>query len=135
MVVGSDSTSATSPSFFCSESREASGHSPPAGRGQDNIMISRKEEHSRKPDDVYQLIERCSRGPFVELFARQRLPGWVQWGDQVNSYEKDRPNHKGYTRNGNRHAATTKEKRGPVENPELWQPSQTGHLLVPSRSV
>src|SRR5207249_5261830 len=42
------------------------------GRRQVNIMISRKEEHSRKPDDVYQLIQRCSPGPYLELFARQR---------------------------------------------------------------
>jgi N6-adenosine-specific RNA methylase IME4 len=98
------------------------------GRRQVNILISRKEEHSRKPDDVYQLIERCSPGPYVELFARQRLPGWVQWGDQVDSYDKSRPYHKGYTRNGNGNGkghvlVKGPGQRGRAENLELWRPS------------
>ena len=103
------------------------------GRRQVNIMISRKEEHSRKPDDVYQLIQRCSPGPYLELFARQRLPGWVQWGDEVDTYEKNRPNHKGYTRNGNGGPSTKQGKPSRVENLELWRPSPTVHLPAPSR--
>jgi len=59
----------------------------PPGRSQVNIMISRKEEHSKKPDQVYDLIRRCSPGPYLELFARQRVRGWTQWGDEVDSYE------------------------------------------------
>jgi N6-adenosine-specific RNA methylase IME4 len=60
------------------------------GRTQVNIMLSRKEEHSKKPDSVYDLIERCSPGPFLELFSRQRMPGWTQWGDEVDSYNAQR---------------------------------------------
>jgi N6-adenosine-specific RNA methylase IME4 len=56
------------------------------GRTQVNVIITRKEEHSRKPEAAYQIIEACSPGPFVELFARQRRAGWEQWGDQVDSY-------------------------------------------------
>src|SRR5947208_3079495 len=66
------------------------------GRRQVNILMSRKEEHSKKPDQVYDLIERCSPGPYLELFARQRVDGWSQWGDQIDSYEENRPNYKGY---------------------------------------
>jgi N6-adenosine-specific RNA methylase IME4 len=59
------------------------------GRTQVNIMSTRKREHSRKPDEVYNLIESCSPGPYLELFARFRHPGWAQWGNEdveVNSY-------------------------------------------------
>ncbi len=68
----------------------------PPGRSQVNVVVTRKEEHSRKPDCVYSLIQECSPGPFVELFARQRVDGWDQWGDELDSYEENRPVHKGY---------------------------------------
>ncbi len=55
------------------------------GRTETNIMISRKQEHSRKPDLAYDLIERCSLGPYLELFARNAREGWVQWGDEAAS--------------------------------------------------
>ncbi len=58
----------------------------PPGRTETNIMISRKQEHSRKPDLAYDLIERCSPGPYLELFARNAREGWVQWGDEVASF-------------------------------------------------
>jgi N6-adenosine-specific RNA methylase IME4 len=60
------------------------------GRRQVNVISSRKEEHSRKPQESYRLIEECSPGPFLELFARERMSGWTQWGDEVDSYEKER---------------------------------------------
>lgn len=72
------------------------------GRSQVNIMLSRKEEHSKKPQQSYRLIERCSPGPFLELFARERVKGWHQWGDQVDSYKEIRPNHRGYSWNAAR---------------------------------
>lgn len=53
-----------------------------AGRRQTNIITSRKREHSRKPDELYDIIEACSPGPYLELFARRPMPGWVQWGNE-----------------------------------------------------
>jgi N6-adenosine-specific RNA methylase IME4 len=41
--------------------------------------------HSEKPVLVHNMIERCSPGPFLELFAREAVPGWHVWGDQVSS--------------------------------------------------
>jgi len=70
------------------------------GRTQVNVVISRKREHSRKPDDVYRIIGQCSPGPYLELFARQRVPGWQQLGDEVDTYEQTRVIHPGY--NGSR---------------------------------
>jgi N6-adenosine-specific RNA methylase IME4 len=66
------------------------------GRRQVNIISSRKEEHSRKPQGALSVIEQCSPGPYLELFARERLEGWTQWGDEVDSYQYVRPNHRGY---------------------------------------
>lgn len=68
------------------------------GRRQVNLIQSRKEEHSRKPQEAYRIIEQCSPGPYLELFARERRIGWTQWGDQVDSYQDTRPDHKGYRR-------------------------------------
>jgi N6-adenosine-specific RNA methylase IME4 len=52
------------------------------GRTQVNMLATRKREHSRKPDEIYDIIEDCSPGPYLELFARFRRPGWAQWGNE-----------------------------------------------------
>lgn len=70
------------------------------GRSQVNILSTRKREHSRKPEEVYDLIKRCSPGPYLELFARDRTPGWTQWGNELDTYELTRPLYKAY--NGTR---------------------------------
>jgi N6-adenosine-specific RNA methylase IME4 len=58
------------------------------GRTQVNYLSSRKREHSRKPDEQYALIEACSPGPFLELFARGDRKKWIGWGNQADeSYE------------------------------------------------
>lgn len=53
------------------------------GRTQVNIISTRKREHSRKPDEQYNLIEQCSPGPYLELFARHQRAGWSQWGNEI----------------------------------------------------
>jgi len=57
------------------------------GRTQVNLIPCQKREHSRKPDELYDLIERCSREKYLELFARKRRRGWEQWGNQIDYYE------------------------------------------------
>lgn len=60
------------------------------GRSQVNMIQTRKREHSRKPDEQYELIEACSPGPYLELFARGERPGWTVWGNQADaSYTPD----------------------------------------------
>jgi len=54
------------------------------GRSQVNLLRSMKREHSRKPDEIYKVIENCSNGPYLELFARGHRPGWVLWGNQAD---------------------------------------------------
>jgi N6-adenosine-specific RNA methylase IME4 len=52
------------------------------GRNQVNIIFSPKTRHSRKPEELYRIIEECSPGPYLELFARQRRDNWTQWGNE-----------------------------------------------------
>ena len=57
------------------------------GRSQVNIIRSMKREHSRKPDEQYDIIEACSSGPFFEMFARGSRAGWDTWGNQSEDYK------------------------------------------------
>jgi len=52
------------------------------GRTQVNLLSTRKREHSRKPDEIYPIVEDCSPGPYLELFARFPREGWDQWGNE-----------------------------------------------------
>ncbi len=52
------------------------------GRTKVNLFSTRKREHSRKPDEIYDIIEDCSPGPYLELFARFGRKGWDQWGNE-----------------------------------------------------
>jgi len=63
------------------------------GRTQPNIIVSRKREHSRKPDEQYQIIDDCSWGPYLELFSRGSRDGWVGWGDQADEYRLSWPTY------------------------------------------
>lgn len=56
------------------------------GRTQVNTIKSQKREHSRKPDELYDIVESCSPPPYLELFARGQRPGWDQWGNEVEDY-------------------------------------------------
>lgn len=77
------------------------------GRSQVNMIESRKREHSRKPDEQYPLIEACSPGPYLELFARYAQPGWSAWGNEASEESVPRGRtHSGY-------------RGGPIDVPHL----------------
>jgi N6-adenosine-specific RNA methylase IME4 len=64
------------------------------GRSQVNFLATRKREHSRKPDEQYEIIEACSSGPFLELFSRGVRKGWSSWGNQADpSYAPSWPTY------------------------------------------
>ena len=68
------------------------------GRSQVNILRSVKREHSRKPDEMIRIIEACSPGPYLELFARGNRKGWAMWGNQADeNYEPDWQTYKNHT--------------------------------------
>lgn len=56
------------------------------GRTQPNIISKQKREHSRKPDEQYEIIESCSWGPYLEMFARGNRTNWFCWGNQAQDY-------------------------------------------------
>jgi N6-adenosine-specific RNA methylase IME4 len=55
----------------------------PPGRRQVNYLATRKREHSRKPDELFEIIEACSPDPYLELFSRYPRPGWWAWGNEA----------------------------------------------------
>ena len=68
------------------------------GRSQVNLIASRKREHSRKPDEQYELIENCSWGPYLELFGRGARDNWTVWGNQADDdYEPDWPTYSNHS--------------------------------------
>lgn len=73
------------------------------GRRQVNYLESRKREHSRKPDEQYEIIEACSPGPRLEMFSRGSRAGWDVWGNQAD--ESYKPEWKTYAYNSSAVAA------------------------------
>ncbi|MBB5223260.1 N6-adenosine-specific RNA methylase IME4 [Amaricoccus macauensis] len=73
------------------------------GRRQVNVIASRKREHSRKPDEQYDVIEACSPGDYLELFGRGVRKGWTVWGNQAS--EDYRPDWETYAYNSRSLAA------------------------------
>ena len=47
------------------------------------LVVSQRQEHSRKPDIIYEHIEKMLEGPYIELFARRKRKGWTSWGNEV----------------------------------------------------
>jgi len=67
------------------------------GRSQENMIVKQKREHSRKPDEQYDLIESCSWGPYLELFARGSRPKWECWGNQAEDYYPEWETYKNHS--------------------------------------
>lgn len=67
------------------EQRLLATRGKPSRKAKDvrRLIVDRRREHSRKPDQVRERIERLVPGPYVELFARETKPGWDCWGDQL----------------------------------------------------
>jgi N6-adenosine-specific RNA methylase IME4 len=63
------------------------------GRRQVNVIRSRKREHSKKPDELHGIIEACSPGPFLEMFARGMRPRWDHWGNEAEEYRPTWPTY------------------------------------------
>src|SRR5438445_10455549 len=76
------------------------------GRRQVNLLATRKREHSRKPDEIYPIIEACSPGPRMELFARGRRRDWAVWGyEAADGYEPSWPTYGHNSAGGRRQTA------------------------------
>jgi N6-adenosine-specific RNA methylase IME4 len=62
------------------------GHPVRRDRGVRELIVAPRREHSRKPDEQYERIERLCDGPYLEIFARQRRPGWISIGDELDRF-------------------------------------------------
>lgn len=62
------------------------GLPPRRDKGVRQVITAPRREHSRKPDEIYRRIERLVDGPYLEMFAQQRWPGWDQHGDNIERY-------------------------------------------------
>lgn len=80
------------------------------GRIQENIIVTQKREHSRKPDEQYDIIEACSKGPYLEMFARGKRSGWYCWGNQADDYYPEWDTYKN-------HSQKNKPSSSPVIKP------------------
>ncbi|WP_433576806.1 MT-A70 family methyltransferase [Nocardia brasiliensis] len=60
------------------------GNAPVKFRSQGTWMFAPVQEHSRKPEEFYQIVKRVSHGPYLELFARRREPGFDAWGNEID---------------------------------------------------
>ncbi|WP_168700897.1 MT-A70 family methyltransferase [Gordonia paraffinivorans] len=99
---------------------------PPA-RSTVNMIETRKREHSRKPDEQYDLIESCSPGPYLEMFARYPRPGWTVWGNESDeAIEPKGRSHKGYTGG----AIETFPSLEPNERLSPWLAHRLGRILA-----
>ena len=58
-------------------------------RSERDMIRAPRREHSRKPAEQYDKIERMFGGPYLELFARESRPGWATWGDQANRFDEE----------------------------------------------
>lgn len=56
-------------------------------KGVRQLIQAQRREHSRKPDEIYERIERLVPGPYMELFARQQWPGWDTWGNETDKFK------------------------------------------------
>jgi N6-adenosine-specific RNA methylase IME4 len=77
------------------------------GRTQVNFLATRKREHSRKPDEQYDIIESCSPGPYLEMFARGERKNWTVWGNQAD--DNYRPTWKTYSHHSQAHKTPAAE--------------------------
>jgi N6-adenosine-specific RNA methylase IME4 len=82
------------------------------GRRQVNYLGTRKREHSRKPDEIYSIIEACSFAPYLELFARGTRSNWMAWGLEADtSYHPAWPTYP-YNSGAERRAGVVEVNRG-----------------------
>lgn len=99
------------------------------GRSQVNYLSTRKREHSRKPDEIFDIVESCSPGPYLELFARFPRRGWSQWGN-----EDIEENHSNGVALRNGHVEPNLRLVEPPRNYRGEQKASVADLLVPEQS-
>lgn len=62
------------------------GHPKRNAKDVRRLIVSPRREHSRKPDEIFERIERLVDGPYIDIFGRQSRPGWTVWGDEAGKF-------------------------------------------------
>ncbi len=89
------------------------------GRRQVNYLATQKREHSRKPDEIYPIMEQCSPGPRAELFARGPRAGWACWGDEAEVYTPAWATYANHSQIGNPEFQAPRKNSSPTKKPVL----------------
>ncbi len=50
------------------------------------LITAPRREHSRKPDEVMELLRVHCPGPYLDMFAREPRSGWASWGAEVQKF-------------------------------------------------
>lgn len=89
------------------------------GRRQVNYISSQKREHSRKPDELYPILEACSPWPYAELFARGTRQNWKCWGNESENYIPTWDTYANHSQAGKQHSAAKPVRAREVDKPTL----------------
>ena len=54
---------------------------------QTTVLEAHAREHSRKPDEFYDLVGEICVGRKLDYFSREKRPGWEQFGNDVAKFE------------------------------------------------
>lgn len=103
------------------------------GRRQVNFLATQKREHSRKPDEQYPLIEACSAGPFLEMFARGPRKGWSVWGNQSDDYTPSWPTYANHSQSDR--VAEPKAKKKPAKKATKAAKPAAKRVVSPRRKA
>jgi N6-adenosine-specific RNA methylase IME4 len=72
--------------MLCGTRGEPKWKREPGSRSIRNLLYAPVREHSRKPDQQYEIAEKLMAGPYLELFSRTSRPGWDHFGDQAGTF-------------------------------------------------
>ncbi|MCT4334263.1 MT-A70 family methyltransferase [Paracoccus sp. YLB-12] len=62
---------------------------PKTTRSVRSVVMGKIREHSRKPDEAFAAAEQLMpEGRRIEVFSRQRRPGWSNWGNEADKFEE-----------------------------------------------
>lgn len=67
--------------LFCTR-----GSLPLLALGKRLDFTAKVREHSRKPDEFYDLVREVSPGPRLDVFSREKRDGFEQYGNEVEKY-------------------------------------------------
>lgn len=58
---------------------------------QPNIFFAPRRGHSEKPDSFYDMVERMSHPPYLDVFTRKQRMGWDTFGDEAFNFGTELP--------------------------------------------